>query len=99
MGRVNPGSRGRPARCSAQARSRPARPGTDALSQAISEGDGISIVVPVGDPGTARAAEEQGAEALALHALVDIREATACRCSGGRTASPDQARAAAPMPA
>ena len=39
------------------------------LSQAISEGDGISVVVPVDGPEPARAAEEQGAEALALHPL------------------------------
>jgi indole-3-glycerol phosphate synthase len=47
------------------------------FSQAISEGDGISIVVPVSDPETARAAEEQGAEAIALHGPVHaVREAT-----------------------
>src|SRR5215216_736891 len=34
------------------------------LSQAISEGDGISVIVPVGDLQSARAAEEQRAEAL-----------------------------------
>jgi indole-3-glycerol phosphate synthase len=34
------------------------------LSQAISEGDGISVIVPVGDLESARAAEEQRAEAL-----------------------------------
>jgi Indole-3-glycerol phosphate synthase len=36
------------------------------LSQAISEGDGISIIALVGDADSARAAEEQGAEGLAL---------------------------------
>jgi indole-3-glycerol phosphate synthase len=47
------------------------------FSQAISEGDGISIVVPVDDADRARAAEDEGAEALALHAAVDsIRQAT-----------------------
>jgi indole-3-glycerol phosphate synthase len=51
--------------------------GTRRFSQAISEGDGISIVVPVGDPESASAAEEQGAEALVLHSPVDsVREAT-----------------------
>jgi Indole-3-glycerol phosphate synthase len=51
--------------------------GARRFSQAISEGDGISIVVPVDDPGRARAAEDEGAEALALHALVEaLREAT-----------------------
>jgi indole-3-glycerol phosphate synthase len=34
------------------------------LSQAISEGDGISVIVPVGDLESARVAEEQRAEAL-----------------------------------
>ena len=51
--------------------------GSRRFSQAISEGDGISIVVPVSDPDTARAAEEQGAEAIALHGAVHaVREAT-----------------------
>jgi indole-3-glycerol phosphate synthase len=51
--------------------------GSRRFSQAISEGDGISIVVPVRDPDTARAAEEQGAEAIALHGAVHaVREAT-----------------------
>jgi indole-3-glycerol phosphate synthase len=51
--------------------------GSRRFSQAISEGDGISIVVPVDDPGTARAAEDQGAEALLLRGTVDaVREAT-----------------------
>ena len=40
------------------------------LSQAISEGDGISIIALVADPDTARAAEEQGAEGLAVRAPV-----------------------------
>jgi indole-3-glycerol phosphate synthase len=34
------------------------------LSQAIAEGDGISVIVPVGDLESARVAEEQRAEAL-----------------------------------
>ena len=34
------------------------------FSQAISEGDGISVIVPVGDPESARAAEDQRAEGL-----------------------------------
>jgi indole-3-glycerol phosphate synthase len=36
------------------------------FSQAISEGDGISVIVDVGDPEAARAAAAQGAEALAV---------------------------------
>jgi indole-3-glycerol phosphate synthase len=47
------------------------------FSQAISEGDGISVIVDVGDPDAARAATEQGAEALAVHGDVgDLREVT-----------------------
>jgi len=34
------------------------------LSQAISEGDGISIIALVADPETARAAEEQGRQSM-----------------------------------
>src|SRR4029079_11474582 len=35
-----------------------------------------SIVVPVTDPGDARQAEDEGAEAIAIHgAVVDVREA------------------------
>jgi hypothetical protein len=47
------------------------------LSQAISEGDGISVLVQVPDAAAARAAEAQGAEGIAvrLHAA-GIREAT-----------------------
>ncbi len=40
--------------------------GARRLSQAISEGDGISIIALVGDSDAARAAEEQGAEGLAV---------------------------------
>jgi hypothetical protein len=49
------------------------------LSQAISEGDGISLIVAVDGAEEARRAEERGAEALlAIDAAVDsIREATA----------------------
>ena len=51
--------------------------GSRRFSQAISEGDGISIVVPVTDPGDARQAEDEGAEAIVIHGAVhDVREAT-----------------------
>jgi indole-3-glycerol phosphate synthase len=51
--------------------------GARRFSQAISEGDGISIVVPVADPGDARLAEDEGAEAIAIHGAVhSVREAT-----------------------
>jgi len=47
------------------------------FSQAIAEGDGISIVVHVDDPDAARAAEEQGAEAVALRRPLDgLNQAT-----------------------
>ncbi|MGI9113285.1 MAG: hypothetical protein ACR2GT_14005, partial [Gaiellaceae bacterium] len=48
------------------------------LSQAISEGDGISLIVPVEWPDAATAAEADGAEALLAHgtAIAAIREAT-----------------------
>ena len=52
---------------------------TDArrLSQAISEGDGISVIVLVDDLEQARAAEAQGAEALGLRrGLAGLAEAT-----------------------
>ena len=43
------------------------------FSQAISEGDGISVIVYVGDPEAARAAAAQGAEALAdLRAVTEL---------------------------
>jgi indole-3-glycerol phosphate synthase len=51
--------------------------GARRFSQAISEGDGISIVVPVTDPEDARLAEDEGAEAIAINGAVhDVREAT-----------------------
>jgi hypothetical protein len=47
------------------------------LSQRISEGDGIAIIVRVSDVEGARAAEEQGAKALAVDVAIEaIREAT-----------------------
>jgi hypothetical protein len=52
-------------------------PGSRRLSQRISEGDGISIIVCVEDAGAARAAEAQGAEAVAIASQIDgIRDAT-----------------------
>jgi indole-3-glycerol phosphate synthase len=47
------------------------------FSQAISEGDGISVVVEVADADAARAAASQGAEAVAIRGAVrDLREVT-----------------------
>ncbi len=52
-------------------------PGSRRLSQRISEGDGISIIVCVADAAAAQHAEAQGAEAVAVSASIDgIREAT-----------------------
>jgi hypothetical protein len=52
-------------------------PGSRRLSQRISEGDGIAIIVCVSDAAGARAAEEQGAKAVAVTRPIDgIREAT-----------------------
>ena len=63
------------------------------LSQAISEGDGISIVALVGDADGARAAEGQGAEGLALLApAAGVREATALPILFRVDASPEAAR-------
>ena len=50
---------------------------TRRLSQRISEGDGIAIIVRVGDAAAARAAQEQGAKALAVdHAVAGIRDSS-----------------------
>jgi indole-3-glycerol phosphate synthase len=47
------------------------------FSQAISEGDGISLLVPVRGPDEARAAGEQGAEGVVVHGtLAGVRDAT-----------------------
>ena len=67
--------------------------GARRLSQAISEGDGISIIALVGDAGSARGAEEQGAEGLALRAPASgLREATSLAILFRVDASPEDAR-------
>jgi indole-3-glycerol phosphate synthase len=51
--------------------------GARRLSQAISEGDGISVIATVGDGASARAAEAAGAEGIAVRdAKADVRAAT-----------------------
>jgi indole-3-glycerol phosphate synthase len=51
--------------------------GARRLSQAISEGDGISIIALVGEADAARSAEEQGAEGVAIRAgAAGVRDAT-----------------------
>ena len=62
------------------------------LSQAISEGDGISIIALVADSNTARTAEEQGAEGLALRGPApDVRDATGLPILFRVDASPEAA--------
>jgi hypothetical protein len=52
-------------------------PGSRRLSQRISEGDGIAVIVCVDDAGGARDAEAQGAKAVAVARRIDgIRDAT-----------------------
>jgi Indole-3-glycerol phosphate synthase len=52
-------------------------PGSRRLSQRISEGDGIAIIVRVDDAAAAREAEAQGAKAVAVKSPIDgIRQAT-----------------------
>ena len=65
---------------------------TRRLSQAISEGDGISVLVYVTDAEAARAGEADGAEGLALtSAISGVREATALPILF-RAPGPEQAR-------
>lgn len=68
------------------------------LSQAISEGDGISLIVPVADAGQARQAEADGAEALVVEGEVGgIRDATGLPIlwrGGSSTPTPAEAHAA-----
>jgi hypothetical protein len=45
--------------------------GARRFSQAISEGDGISLLAEVSDPGAARSAEELGAEGLIVRGVAD----------------------------
>jgi indole-3-glycerol phosphate synthase len=64
--------------------------GSRRLSQAISEGDGISVIVPVSDLDGARSAEAQGAEGLLVSAaLRGIREATSLPVIWRGAAQPD----------
>lgn len=51
--------------------------GTRRFSEAISEGDGISLIAEVADPASAQAAQRQGAEGLLVRGRLDgVREAT-----------------------
>jgi indole-3-glycerol phosphate synthase len=62
------------------------------LSQAISEGDGISILALVNDAAAARAAEDDGAEGLAVTTRVEgVRDATSLPILFRVDASPEAA--------
>ena len=51
--------------------------GTRRFSEAISEGDGISLIVEVAEPESARAAEAQGAEGILVRGRLEgLRDAT-----------------------
>jgi len=68
--------------------------GSRRLSQALSEGDGISVLVRVVDASGAEAAERQGAEGVVLDAAApDVRAATALPLLV-RGGTPDAAREA-----
>jgi indole-3-glycerol phosphate synthase len=62
------------------------------FSQAISEGDGISVIVDVADVEAARAAGAQGAEALAVRGAVgDLRSVTELPVLWRASGSPSEA--------
>ena len=62
------------------------------FSQAISEGDGISVIVDVTDVEGARAAASQGAEAVAIErAVADLRDVTELPVLWRTTGSPSEA--------
>jgi indole-3-glycerol phosphate synthase len=62
------------------------------FSQAISEGDGISLVAEVGDQEAARAAEAHGAEAITVRGQVgDLREVTELPVLWRAAGSPSEA--------
>lgn len=67
--------------------------GARRLSQAISEGDGISIIALVADADAARAAEDQGAEGVAVRGgAAGVRDATTLPILFRVDASPQAAR-------
>jgi hypothetical protein len=69
--------------------------GARRFSQAIAEGDGISVVANVDGPEAARTAEEQGAEALALRSAHEgLADATSLPVLWRPAGPPHQARAA-----
>jgi len=69
--------------------------GTRLFSQAISEGDGISVIADVDGPDAARAAETQGADGLVVRGRFDdVRAATDLPILWGATGPLADARAA-----
>ena len=69
--------------------------GARRLSQAISEGDGISLIAPAADADAASAAERAGAEGVVLDANVpEVRGATGLPILFRVDASPEAAREA-----
>jgi indole-3-glycerol phosphate synthase len=65
------------------------------FSQAISEGDGISLIVDVADADAARAAAAQGAEAVAVRGPIgDLREVTELPILWRASTSPSEAAVA-----
>ena len=69
--------------------------GARRFSQAIAEGDGISVIARVSDAAAARRAEEEGAEGLAVAAVdAAIREATTLPILLDANADPGPAQSA-----
>ena len=69
--------------------------GSRRLSQALSEGDGISVLVHVPDAAAAAAAEEQGAEGIVIDGPAQgVRDATALPVLYRGGDSPEAARSA-----
>jgi indole-3-glycerol phosphate synthase len=69
--------------------------GTRRFSEAISEGDGISLIVEVADPEDARTAERQGAEGILVRGRLEgVREATTLPILWAGDGAPSAAREA-----
>jgi indole-3-glycerol phosphate synthase len=67
--------------------------GSRRLSQAISEGDGISLIVPAADPASVKEAEAQGAEGVvAERDLAGVREITSLPILWRAEGSPAEVR-------
>lgn len=65
------------------------------FSEAISEGDGISLIVEVADPESARLAERQGAEGILVRGRLEgVREATSLPILWADDGPPSAAREA-----